>query len=368
VSNGTVYAGVDWDLVQVTTDEIVAVTDQNSSPFTRAVPLAGGVLATGAISMAIDPVGNISTRQFIDGTDFVATNGSDLLVTAAGHRVRLWATDSVLLATADNTFRQPVWQADVPADVTSLALTADNQVIAGLADGTTVLGTDLSRCYGGDGTPVTAVAALPDGSVITGTASGVIRRWPADPAHGPTVLAHRAGAIAALAVTDTWLLSAGADGTLLLWAVDQFHLVHETTIGTPIVAMAAEDDLVAARGEDGRLWLLDLDPMPDRITPTPLSISPSAISFDGRLRVAVDSGRHELTGIRVWVDGVPVPMTCADPWPAVRPDGSLLVPVRLTAERPIYFESPEPLHHGQVDLDLAAPAAIGEPAIVLHTR
>jgi hypothetical protein len=45
-------------------------------------------------------------------------------------------------------------------------------------------------------------------------------------------------------------------------------------------------------------------------------------------------------------DGRPGPMACVAPWPAMRPDGTLVVPVRLTADRPIYFEGPEPLHGG----------------------
>ena len=87
------------------------------------------------------------------------------------------------------------------ADVTSMAVSANGSVAVGLANGNTELlqlpardepisDTEfgVAPTLVGDGSPVAAVAAMADGSVFTGTSTGVLRHWPADATHGPVAL------------------------------------------------------------------------------------------------------------------------------------------------------------------------------------
>jgi hypothetical protein len=235
------------------------------------------------------------------------------------------------------------------ASVTSMAVSANGSVAVGLANGNTELlqlpardepisDTEfgVAPTLVGDGSPVAAVAAMADGSVFTGTSTGVLRHWPADATHGPVALPRRAGAITAMAVAEQWLLIGGEDGRVTLWSTRPVRLVREIDLGAPVRSVAAEPGLAAARDAYGRLWIFSLDPYPSN-NDLPQLLVLASIDESGQVvdLIGQPEAGYEVTAIRASSGGVRMPVLVVGWWPEIHSNGELVVPIRPLPDHPI---------------------------------
>src|SRR5262249_25493014 len=268
-------------------------------------------------------------------------------------------------------------QLRAPAPGTNLSVSPRRVLVDGLANGETQQAStarDHSRSMPGDGTAVTAVARLDDGTVVTGSAGGTVRWWPPDPDHGATTGPRHDGPVTGIVAVEPWVLTAGQDGRVVLWDPATAQPVHEVARRAPVVALAAgpgqtgdlpeqaeaprparfveseapetldvspQTTLVAARDAHGRLWTFTLDlpratfgPLDDFfIEVTDVTLSGPSCSF-----TIVDAGLrlpYEIVAIRCTQAGQPLRVRNTDPWPAIDPDGRLAVPWQPAADRPL---------------------------------
>jgi hypothetical protein len=182
---------------------------------------------------------------------------------------------------------------------------------------------------------VRTTAAMADGSVFTGTSTGVQRHWPADAARGTVTLSRRAGAITAMAVTDRWLLVGGEDGRIALWSTDPVALVREINLGAPVRSVAAGRGLAVARDAHRRLWTFSLDPYPNRDEPTRFLVRGSVDRSGQSVDLVGEPGHYEVTAIRASSNGVPMPVRAVGWWPEMESNGELVVPILPSRQYPI---------------------------------
>lgn len=343
IVNGIIHTGLDDKLVQVFPDALLD-TAHDGGPFVRAVALNGSAAA------AIDRHGwirYVPPQAPPDGTpptvDLIAADRADRVATATGQVINAWEMNTAgnIDMFDDNLLR--IASRDAPAQVTSLTMSRLGLIVAGLANSNTMVFDSPSlqfvRTLTGRGTPITAVAALPDGTVLTGSSAGVIQCWPADSAHGPVTYPQRAGRITAMAVVEPWLITAGEDGAILLWATNSPRPVHEINIGAPVVALAAEAKLVAARDTHGRLWTFDLDPPQTELSPPQhLTAQIQETEPNGTMLVELtdlSNEPYEITAIRASINGQTAHIATRMPWPLLEPDGTFIVPSRPLANQPL---------------------------------
>jgi len=394
VHEGDVYFGQENNLVRL----VAAGGHQplaSNGPYTHAGVTANGPVVrnvAGAVAHLGQDRSSVPTADDLADADILATDGRDLVVTAADRFVRfqfgagsrythtLSPYDTASAPVTSLAVRPPD---DSPADRTQTYSRPRPQlVIAGLANGDVQV-VDVhdqfrARTLPGDGVPITAVAGLADGSVLTGSADGDLRWWPDDPTHGPTTFPRRAGAITGIVAADPWVVSAGRDGRIVLWATDPVRPVHEITIGSPVVALAAAPGHVAARDERGRLWLLDLDdPNEPEGRPDGFELAPIWYPATDRTtsldihRRGPAGGAVEFAAVSVRLNGVPLPVTNRDRWPPLDPDGRFMeparplpdLPVRLAVETPPGWDGSPGL---TVDLTLLSRRLPGYRALVSH--
>ena len=227
---------------------------------------------------------------------------------------------------------------ELPAPASALAVSGD-RLLAGLPDGRVQIldaaGVPV-RLLGGDGVPVTAVAGLPDGAVVTGSATGTVCWWPADPDHGPAAHVVHSGPVIGVASVGDHVLTAGDDGRIILWY--RGAPVHELPLlRSPIRALDARPGLAAARDGRGRLWTFTVD-------------SPQWTSVDELVRVSaqgetlivalVSSVPYEVMAIRCYQGGRVLPLYNEGHWPVVAEDGTLTAPWRPEPSQPLYLRCP----------------------------
>ncbi|HEV7651551.1 MAG TPA: hypothetical protein VGP26_25655 [Actinophytocola sp.] len=331
VADRTVSAGLGPMLVRVSPDG-TAPDERSTGPFRQAVAVAPGQ------DLLVDTGGRLTfpSGVFVNDVDLVAAARDGVVVTASAASITARDRDS----------GREIFTEELPAVVTSLAVGAGSSIVAGLENGDTreIYQTTgrQARTMAGAGAPVTALAVLPDSSVVTGTAAGEVRRWPRDATLGPTTFHRRTGAITAIAVAGDLLLIAGEDGRLAVCSTDPDapeEVLHEVDLGAPVRALAAEPDFAAARDETGRLWLFDL--YESSILDVEQLSAAVADPETGIVELS-DSGAapYEVTSIRLVVDGEAAGVSVAGPWPVVKPDGDLVVPVRPLPDQPIRLRHP----------------------------
>jgi hypothetical protein len=238
--------------------------------------------------------------------------------------------------------------------VRSLAVSSGLAILAGLDNGDTRMiyparAGGQTRTLTGTGSPVTALAVLPGGAVMTGTASGDLRCWPRDPEHGPATFPRRTGGITAMAVAEPWLLIGGEDGRIAVWSTDPVRPLHEIDLGAPVRAISAEIGLAAARDSTGRLWWFDLARPPGSSPPSQQlyarygdqDLSAPLNSIEVQLLDHSDTP-YEITAVTAHIDGEPVGVSTIDHWPALRADGRFLVPARPLPDQPIRLRCTRP--------------------------
>jgi hypothetical protein len=169
------------------------------------------------------------------------------------------------------------------------------------------------------------------------------------------------------ATSGEWLITAGEDGYVVLWATTPPRPVHEINLGAPIVALAAEDELVVARDAHGRLWKFTLD-LPTNELPAPnLTLNHTTIPLSRQFTLEFDDesdDAYELTAIRVSIDDQPAHLVVPAHWPRLEPDGRLTVPFRPYPTQPLKIictptnpDTRSPTM--KVVVDIASPAALG---------
>ena len=330
VDDGTALIGLGPMLVRVSADGTVRDED-STGPFRQAVAVGPGQ------NVVVDTGGRLTlpSGAFVNDVDLVAVAPDRAMITASGASITVRERDGGL----------EIFAQQLPTTVTSLAAGLEGTIVAGLASGDTleVFRTTRRRrrTIVGTGAPVTAVAVLPDNSIVTGTAAGEVRWWPRDATQAPATFHRRTGAITAMAVAGDLLLVAGEDGRLAVFSTgpDAPELLHDVDLGAPVRALAAEPNFAAARDETGRLWQFDVSESSildvEQLAAATVDAEPGIVELS-------DSGasRYEVTSIRLLVDGEAAEFSVAGPWPVVEPDGDLVVPVRPLPDRPIRLRCP----------------------------
>ena len=190
--------------------------------------------------------------------------------------------------------------------VEALAALPDGRVVSGGADGSIRLWDPAAPAaspidLGSHDGSVAAVAVLPDGRVVSGGADRSIRLWdPAAPAASPIDLGSHDGSVAAVAVLpDGRVVSGGADGSIRLWdpaapAASPIDLgSHDGSVAAVAVL---PDGRVVSGGADGsiRLW----DPAAPAASPIDLG------SHDGMVALAALPDGRVVSGgggrVRIW--------------------------------------------------------------------
>jgi WD40 repeat protein len=338
-------------------------------PYTAAAPARDGVLIRGVTG--VTAVVTAESSFLLPPAAVVAAHPDGPVVTA-------WGTELTARPGAD----APAWTVDLAAPVTGLAVRplldgprhSEPHYLAGMVTGDarllTVTGS-VDRTVPGDGSPVTAVALLADGSALVGTAAGHLFLWPADRSQNPVRFVHGLGAITAVTEVAGWVLTAAHDGRITLWDTRPLRPVHDVRVGAPVRALAVDPRpvadpgptsasgpdapiLVAARDDHGRLWLLDLDPRPEF---GPVDVDAHWETTADGLTVQLSTDRPVVcVAVAVAVDDTPAAVDNREAWPPLDPAGRFLVP-RSTG-RPITLRvDPPPGWDGEllrVELDLVS--------------
>lgn len=363
IADGEIYAGLDRTLVRL--DRSGATRVGGEGPYLRAAPVGAGIAALRGRGISIfAPSGGMAD----------VSERAELIAPMAGRwkqpRFITSAESSVAVRRADVTRsgvrmsfgdRSIVARHQTPDTVTSLASSPSGDIAAGLANGETCLFTADGghRTLVGGSPPVTAVAILTDGSVVSAASDGAVHHW--HPGTGTSVLTGPAHAVTAMAVAGSWLITGNTDGALVLWSGTPPRPVHTVRIGSPVVALAADAPLVAARDSQGRLWTLSLD-HPETRTPAP-ELRVVAGSLEGRLLLEFRDPSfdpYELVAVRASVGGQPVGLTVSGHWPHLEPDGELTVPFRPAPDEPLRLVSTASDRPGQV---VSVTAEIASPQV-----
>ena len=111
---------------------------------------------------------------------------------------------------------------------------------------------------------VTALAFMSERRLVSGDADGMVRRIDLDGTSTPVVLGRHRGPVTGLArlAGGDQVISIGADGTLRQWDLETG--LPLAVVGGPVGfrAVSAAAGVVAARDQEGRLWVLDADDVP----------------------------------------------------------------------------------------------------------
>jgi WD40 repeat protein len=276
--------------------------------------------------------GNLGASNSGAGAIPIGSGGGDLI--AADPRGEVAVATAREASTVDlrGTSNTQV-RLSAPADITCLSVTPRVVLLAGLANGEThgaSTAAERVRVLTGDGSAVTALARLDDGTVVTGSAAGTVRWWPPDADHGPTDGPRHAGAVTAVVAVPPWVVTAGQDGRIALWDPATARLVHEIHLGAPVLALAAEPGLATARDARGRLWTFTLDGPTDR-QPTLTATADVQLSDRTVTVVLMDAGtrpEYEVTAIRLRANDQPVRLDTYQRWPAIGAEGTFVVPWR----------------------------------------
>jgi WD40 repeat protein len=352
---GTVYFGLDDALCALDLRGGINLVRTNDAPFTQVAATRDGVVMLDATGVVRRPAG---PDVGITGARLIAASPASDAVGSIG------ADGDVALTWSGAEPDEPSGAAG-PAS-TSLAVSGLT-TYAGQADGRVVIGHD--RVLPGDGTALTTLAVLPDGTVVAGSETGTVRWWPTRA--GPSSVPAHDGAVTGVAVATrpsvtsgvpdaTWVVSAGRDGRLVLWDPATRQPVHEIAIGSPVEALAADPTQVAARDARGRLWTVHIDS--PQATDKQLTAN-IVRSSDGRTLELHAPGlpvAYEIAAIRCSQDGRPIAVTNTEPWPQIAADGTLLVPHRPQPDRPLRLRiATDPGRPYTCQVDVLAPQTPG---------
>jgi cytochrome c len=195
----------------------------------------------------------------------------------------------------------------------------------------------------GHGGPVRAVAVSPDGrSILSGSFDTSVIRWSVATGFAEQVLRYHSNAVNAVVfLSDTRMVSAGADAQIAIWTVgrpkpDTILSGHEA----PIVALAISPDrtgLASASWDSSvRLWSLDGSGKSRVLQGHSQNVNGVAFTPDGRSLVSVG---YDLT-LRIWplAGGAPAIVILPSPLNAVAiaADGGIAAGA---ADGKIYFLS-----------------------------
>lgn len=121
-------------------------------------------------------------------------------------------------------------------------------------------GTEPVRSLEGHAGPVSSLAVSPDGDLLASASwDGTVRLWPLAGGGDARVLAGHQGNVNAVAfLSDGRLASAGYDGSLIRWPVEDDGPPAVTTMPAPLNALAAlPGGRLAAGAADGHVRLID---------------------------------------------------------------------------------------------------------------
>jgi WD40 repeat protein len=135
--------------------------------------------------------------------------------------------------------------------VTAVAMLPDGRVVSGSGDNTLRVwdvesGQTLATLAGNDGL-VAAVAVLPGGRVVSGSTGGTLQAWDVERGQAlATLVGHRDTAWAMAVLPDCRVVSGSADETLQVWDVER---------GQPLAALTGHQGMVSAVAvlPDGRV-------------------------------------------------------------------------------------------------------------------
>jgi WD40 repeat protein len=380
-SLGALAVSADGRYAAVATDHVAGTVDLATGD----VVMTSSQPGTPAVDVAFPrPGSNALALVHEDGTAEIAETPqtSRDLITAAPSIVRLavghlsgyvtWLQGADgRLHLLDAIAREAVATVEGPRpDTTSLAVTTigiDHCLAAGDPDGTVRLIrlTDapvMSVIRAGTGA-IDALAFVPSiGALVTGNADGSLIRWTVtnEPIREP--VGRHAGPVRGLATTDDGLVvSAGADGTLLLWDPERAERLGIVAGPLGFHAVAAAYDMVVARDGDGRLWVLETAPRP-AVSPPRVTVAPGSGEDANWLRftlpgsgpremdVALDLivtavERVDLRSVRLFATSPQATEPIGEMWlqvdregqltDPVGQDGQLRVPRHLTAGRAV---------------------------------
>lgn len=334
IADGQIYAGLARRLLRIAPDG-TTTTVSNKGPFLQATKTGEGIAARQRDSVSFFAPSGVTTG-FSATIDLAAGNRAGIFVAATGRAISISTVDSMVPSGMNVS-----WDRSLPVEhittntITSLAVASNGAVIAGQGNGDTSLHSEgRDTVLPGDSSPITAVAEVPHG-VMTASASGLITYWTEE---GAPVTFQRRRGTTAMATSGAWLITAGEDGYVVLWDTAPLNPVHEINLGAPIVALAAEDELVAARDAHGRLWefTLDLptDVLPARHLTVNTTLSPDSHGFVLEFDDQSDDA-YELTAIQVSINDQPARLVVRAHWPRLESDGRLTVPFRPHPSQPL---------------------------------
>lgn len=259
-SAGSVWT---WDLE---TDRALRDTEEVTEPV-RSVALSpngrwlafglqGGLIARVGLQSPSVRVwrahnGPVYSVAFSADSQWIATGGGDA-------RVRLWAADT-----------EPYARDGLSAGIGSIwavAFSPDGRHLAAGGDDSLLRSWDTTPSQlipATDVSPVTSVAAGPNGLAASGDDAGTVRLWSVPDRRLVTALPTPGGAVQGIAVSPdgAWLVAAGSDGRLRLWDTRSTESPPKDWLAhTKIraVTFAGKDSIVSG-GEDGviRVWRID---------------------------------------------------------------------------------------------------------------